>query len=96
MKRQKLIQKLLQYFENIPNPTDNEKELMECLKSECGYFEVTSVCRDDVAKLGYDGSALSDSQMEYIAHDMEDLFDNSFLDYLSLVLEDMGIPKKNS
>ena len=61
-----------------------------------GYFEITSVHRDDLEAAGFDSSNVSDETMELLAKKMaNDYLEQLYWTSLSIIAEDcLGIPKK--
>ncbi|UVS48659.1 hypothetical protein [Bacteroides faecis] len=47
-----LMQDLKTYFNNIKNPSERERQLLKQLNA--GYFVITSVHRNDLARTGFD------------------------------------------
>jgi hypothetical protein len=63
-------------------------------KSE--YFEITSVCRDDLEQCGFDASGVDDATMDRLARKMAAAYiKNSYWDDLETIADDvLGIPRK--
>ena len=47
-----LYQRLREYFNNLPEPTEEERQFIRELNA--GYFPITSVHRDDLEGQGFD------------------------------------------
>ena len=57
-----LMQDLKTYFNNIKNPSERERQLLKQLNA--GYFVITSVHRNDLARTGFDVEKISDNDMD--------------------------------
>lgn len=65
-------------------------------KSRVGYFEISSVHRDDLEGEGYDVSNVDDGTMEQLASKMGNAYtDNVFWIDLGIIAEGLEIPKKS-
>ncbi len=65
--------------------------------STTGYFPITSVHRDDLEAKGFDGSRITDEQMEELAKRMaNDYCEQLFWISMPIIAECMGLPKKRS
>lgn len=62
--RTDIKQELLEYFKNKSNRTEQENRFFLYLQNEIEFFNITSVSRDDVNELNFDGANMTDSQME--------------------------------
>ena len=72
----------------------NHDKAEKLLMSE-GFFYITSVHRDDLEKLGFDVSQVTDKQMKSLAKQMADDYCNQlFHSSLDILAELNGIPKK--
>ena len=72
-----LMQDLKIYFNNIKNPSEGERQLLKQLNA--GYFVITSVHRNDLARTGFDVEKISDNDMDKLAEKMaDDYCNNSF------------------
>lgn len=92
--RTDIKQELLEYFKNKSNRTEQENRFFLYLQNEIEFFNITSVSRDDVNELNFDGANMTDSQMERLADKMENAYlGNGYWDDMRLCLEDMEIPK---
>lgn len=92
--RQDIKREMLEYFQNISNPTSQENRFMLYLQTEVDFFNITSVSRDDIYEKGYDAECVSEAQMERLADQMAECYcNNGFWDDLDSLLDDMGIPK---
>lgn len=92
--RTDIKQEMLEYFKNKSNRTEQENRFLLYLQNEIEFFNITSVSRDDVNELSFDGANMTDSQMERLADKMEDAYlANGYWDDMRLCLEDMEIPK---
>lgn len=92
--RTDIKQEMLDYFKNKPNRTEQENRFLLYLQNEIEFFNITSVSRDDVNELNFDGANMTDAQMERLADKMEDAYlANGYWDDMRLCLEDMEIPK---
>ena len=65
-----LYQRLREYFNNLPEPTEEEKQFIRELNA--GYFPITSVHRDDLEGQGFDVEKISDDDMQNLAEKMAD------------------------
>ena len=65
-----LMQDLKTYFNNIKNPSERERQLLKQLNA--GYFVITSVHRNDLARTGFDVEKISDNDMDKLAEKMAD------------------------
>lgn len=87
-------QEMLAYFKDKPNRTEQENRFLLYLQNEAEFFDITSVSRDDVNELNFDGANMTDSQMERLADKMENAYlANGYWDDMRLCLEDMEISK---
>lgn len=60
-----------------------------------GYFEISSVHRDDLESEGYDVSNVDDGTMEQLASKMGNAYtDSAFWIDLDIIAEGLKIPKK--
>lgn len=85
---------LLEYFQKIENPTDEEKKLLHSLQDSCEYFDVFSIHRDDIRDAGYDGDKLNDDDMEKLANKLDDYYlEYGYREDLELACEKLEIPK---
>lgn len=92
--RTDIKQEMLDYFKNKSNKTEQENRFLLYLQNEIEFFNITSVSRDDVNELNFDGANMTDAQMERLADKMEDAYlANGYWDDMRLCLEDMEIPK---
>ena len=57
-----LYQRLREYFNNLPEPTEEERQFIRELNA--GYFPITSVHRDDLEGQGFDVEKISDDDMQ--------------------------------
>lgn len=60
-----LYQRLREYFNNLPEPTEEEKQFIRELNA--GDFPITSVHRDDLEGKGFDVKRISDDDMQNLA-----------------------------
>ena len=60
-----LMQDLKIYFNNIKNPSERERQLLNQLNA--GYFVITSVHRNDLARTGFDVKKISNNDMDKLA-----------------------------
>ena len=60
-----LYQRLREYFNNLPEPTEEERQFIRELNA--GYFPITSVHRDDLEGQGFDVEKISDDDMQNLA-----------------------------
>ena len=65
-----LYQRLREYFNNLPEPTEEEKQFIRELNA--GDFPITSVHRDDLEGKGFDVKKISDNDMQNLAKKMAD------------------------
>ena len=65
-----LYQRLREYFNNLPEPTEEERQFIRELNA--GYFPITSVHRDDLEGQGFDVEKISDDDMQNLAEKMAD------------------------
>ncbi|MCS2761386.1 hypothetical protein NXV13_10150 [Bacteroides ovatus] len=65
-----LYQRLREYFNNLPEPTEEERQFIRELNA--GYFPITSVHRDDLEGQGFDVEKISDDDMQNLAEKMVD------------------------
>lgn len=92
--RQDIKQEMLDYFKNKSDRTEQENRFLLFLQNEVEFFNITSVSRDDVNELNFDGANMTDAQMERLADKMENAYlANGYWDDLRLCAEYMGIPK---
>lgn len=92
--RTDIKQEMLDYFKNKSNRTEQENRFLLYLQNEIEFFNITSVSRDDVNELNFDGANMTDAQMERLADKMENAYlANGYWDDLRLCVEDMEIPK---
>lgn len=81
------------YYDNAPIP--DTSLYIRAVKETKTFFEITSVHRDDLERLGYDTSKVSDQTMEKLATKMsDDYLEQLFWTSLDIIAEDLGIPKK--
>ena len=59
------MQDLKIYFNNIKNPSERERQLLNQLNA--GYFVITSVHRNDLARTGFDVKKISNNDMDKLA-----------------------------
>ncbi len=78
-----LLLEIHKYFTDITNPTQEEKDLLLQLNGELPYFHITSVHRDDLLQVGFNGLCATDEQMGKIASKMSDDYCEQLF-YLSL------------
>jgi hypothetical protein len=80
---------IFDYFKSKENPTDKEKLLLRRTKSELDYFDVTSVCRDDVFSQcpNIDVAKIDDCSMEYIANKLGDSLMDDYWISLDVIVE---------
>lgn len=92
--RQDIKQEMLDYFKNKSDRTEQENRFLLFLQNEVEFFNITSVSRDDVNELNFDGANMTDAQMERLADKMENAYlANGYWDDLRLCAEYMEIPK---
>lgn len=65
-----LYQRLREYFNNLPEPTEEERQFIRELNA--GYFPITSVHRNDLEGQGFDVEKISDDDMQNLAEKMAD------------------------
>lgn len=53
--RQDIKQEMLDYFKNKSDRTEQENRFLLFLQNEVEFFNITSVSRDDVNELNFDG-----------------------------------------
>ena len=70
-----LYQRLREYFNNLPEPTEEERQFIRELNA--GYFPITSVHRDDLEGQGFDVEKISDDDMQNLAEKMATITANS-------------------
>lgn len=70
-----LYQRLREYFNNLPEPTEEERQFIRELNA--GYFPITSVHRDDLEGQGFDVEKISDDDMQNLAEKMPTITANS-------------------
>lgn len=64
------------------------------MKREQEWFKITSVHRDDLIGLGFDGDAVDDVMMERLASKMSnDYVEQLFYLQIQIYAEELGIPK---
>ena len=64
------------------------------MKREQEWFKITSVHRDDLIGMGFDGDAVDDATMERLAGKMcNDYVEQLFYLQLETYAEELGIPK---
>lgn len=62
-------------------------------KKEKEWFKITSVHRDDLIAIGFDGNAVDDATMERLANKMgDDYVAQLFWDHLEIIAEYLDIP----
>ena len=62
-----------------------------------GYFQITSVHRNDLEEIGFATDSVSDESMKRLASKMADAYcDQGFWIDLEIIAEDLGIPTKKS
>lgn len=66
-----LYQRLREYFNNLPEPTEEERQFIRELNA--GYFPITSVHRDDLEGQGFDVEKISDDDMQNLAEKMAEM-----------------------
>jgi lipoate synthase len=69
-----LMQDLKIYFNNIKNPSERERQLLNQLNA--GYFVITSVHRNDLARTGFDVKKISNNDMDKLAEKIADDYCN--------------------
>lgn len=85
---------LLEYFQKIEKPTEEEQKLLNGLQSSCEYFDISCIHRDDIKDAGYDGDKLDDAEMEKLADKMDDYYlEYGYHEDLELACEKLEIPK---
>lgn len=90
-----LKQRLVEYFQNIENPTNTEQILLQSLQSGIGYFPITRVSRDDLKAKGFWTNNVDDATMERLASKMGDAYlDNGYWIDLEIIAEHLDIPKR--
>lgn len=89
-----LIQSLKDYFNAIPNPTEQEQILAMNLNS--GYFPITSVHRNDLENAGFDINSITDVDMDLLASKMaDDYCEQLFWDSMEIIAgEILCFPRK--
>lgn len=89
-----LKRNLLEYFQKIEKPTDEEQKLLHGLQDSCEYFDISCIHRDDIKNAGYDVDKLSDAEMERLANKMDDYYlEYGYDDDLELACEKLEIHK---
>lgn len=90
-----LIEDLHQYFEQKTKPTSDENYLLTRLIGKLPYFPISSVCRDDLERKGFDVSDVTDSQMKELAAKLgDDYCEQLFWTSVEIIAEDrLGIPR---
>lgn len=80
---------IFDYFKNKINPTNEEKLLLRRIKSELGYFDVTSVCRDDLLSQcpDIDVAKIDDCSMEYVANKLGDSLMDDYWISLEVIVD---------
>ena len=88
-----LYQRLREYFNNLPEPTEEEKQFIR--KLNAGYFPITSVHRDDLEGKGFDVKKISDDDMQNLAKKMaNDYYEQLFWLSMEIIAgEILGFPK---
>jgi len=88
-----LYQRLREYFNNLPEPTEEEKQFIRELNA--GYFPITSVHRDDLEGKGFDVKKISDDDMQNLAEKMaNDYYEQLFWLSMEIIAgEILGFPK---
>ena len=88
-----LMQDLKTYFNNIKNPSERERQLLKQLNA--GYFVITSVHRNDLARTGFDVEKISDNDMDKLAEKMADDYCNQLFweSMETIASEILGFPK---
>ena len=62
-----------------------------------GYFQITSVHRNDLEEIGFATDSVSDESMNQLASKLADAYcDQGFWIDLEIIAEDLGIPKRRS
>jgi len=62
-----------------------------------GYFEISSLHRDDLESIGYDTSQVDDSVMKTLASKLgDDYCDQLFWNSLPIIADSLGIPKRKN
>ena len=89
-----LKRKLLEYFQKIESPTEEEKKLLHSLQDSCEYFDISCIHCDDIKDAGYDGDKLDDAEMEKLADKMDDYYlEYEYHEDLKLACEKLKILK---
>ena len=88
-----LYQRLREYFNNLPEPTEEEKQFIRELNA--GDFPITSVHRDDLEGKGFDVKKISDNDMQNLAKKMaDDYHEQLFWPSMEIITgEILGFPK---
>ena len=88
-----LYQRLREYFNNLPEPTEEEKQFIRELNA--GDFPITSVHRDDLEGKGFDVKKISDDDMQNLAEKMaNDYYEQLFWLSMEIIAgEILGFPK---
>lgn len=87
-------QEMLTYFKDKSDRNEQENRFLLHLQNEIGFFNITSVSRDDVNELNFDGANMTNAQMNRLADKMGNAYlANGYWDDMRLCLEDMEIPK---
>ena len=91
-----LIEKVLNKITFSDEDLKQDLELAKgAVRSQKGYFEITSVCREDLESIGYNTKEIGDSTMERLASKLADAYcDNGFWIDLPIIADNLEIPKK--
>lgn len=66
------------------------------MKRQNGFFEITSVHRDDLESIGFDTTNVDDDTMKELASKMSDDYcEQLFWSSLEIIAEYLGIPKRD-
>lgn len=88
-----LYQRLREYFNALPEPTEEEKKFAIELNS--GYFPIKSIQRDDLDSIGFDVKKIDDDNMLELARKMADDYRGQlFWSSLEIIAEHLGFPKQ--
>lgn len=72
-----------------------KEDISNHLRSERGYFEITSVSRDDLNGAGFDTTEITDAQMERLADKMaNDYCEQLFHSSMEIIANILEFPKK--
>ena len=90
-----LLDTLHQYFEQKENRTSEEELMFNQLTGELPFFQVTSVCRDDLRGRGFDVSKVTDSELNQLASKLSDDYcEQMYWISLDIIAEEgLEIPK---